>query len=112
LDRTRTLVERASFIQFTLAVPWLGGWPVIHGSDRRDSMAGNVGHCDCSLAGGVATKSEKELGLLAVLLSNALWIIWGLHDDAFALIALQICLAFLNIRGAIKNRAAENKTSE
>jgi hypothetical protein len=34
-----------------------------------------------------------------------LWIAWGLHDRAFALIFLQVCLAFLNIRGSIKNRA-------
>jgi hypothetical protein len=38
-------------------------------------------------------------------LSNALWIIWGAHDAAYALIFLQLCLGFLNVRGAIKNRA-------
>lgn len=36
------------------------------------------------------------------LLSNVLWIGWGLHDSAYALILLQIALAILNIRGAVK----------
>jgi hypothetical protein len=30
--------------------------------------------------------------------------VWGVHDHAYALIFLQLCLAFLNIRGAMKNR--------
>jgi hypothetical protein len=29
--------------------------------------------------------------------------VWGWHDHAYALIVLQLCLAFLNIRGAMKN---------
>jgi hypothetical protein len=36
-----------------------------------------------------------------------LWIIWALSDRAFALIVLQLCLAFLNIRGAVKNSSQE-----
>lgn len=36
------------------------------------------------------------------LLSNVLWIVWGLHDSAYALILLQVALAILNIRGAFK----------
>jgi hypothetical protein len=35
-----------------------------------------------------------------------LWICWGLYDRAYALIVLQVCLALLNIRGAIKNQPA------
>ena len=38
------------------------------------------------------------------LLSNALWIVWGLHDRAYALILLQVALAILNIRGAFKTQ--------
>jgi hypothetical protein len=38
------------------------------------------------------------------LLSNVLWIVWGVHDRAYALIFLQLCLGFLNGRGALKNR--------
>jgi hypothetical protein len=40
------------------------------------------------------------------LLSNVLWIIWGLHDHAYALILLQVALAILNIRGAMKTSDA------
>ena len=52
----------------------------------------------------VASKKEsrRNTGFWVFLLSNALWIVWGLHDGAFALVALQIGLAGLNIRGAIK----------
>lgn len=46
---------------------------------------------------------RREIGFWFFLLSNVLWIIWGLHDDAYALIALQLALAALNIRGAYKN---------
>ena len=51
-------------------------------------------------------KRKREFGFWCFLLSNALWVIWGLHDDAYALIALQIALAALNIRGAWKNDPA------
>jgi len=40
------------------------------------------------------------------LFSNVLWVIWGLHDGAYALIALQVALAGLNMRGASKNDPA------
>ena len=47
-------------------------------------------------------ESRRNTGFWIFLLSNALWIVWGLHDGAFALVALQVGLAGLNIRGAIK----------
>jgi hypothetical protein len=68
-------------------------------------MAGNVGDGYRGLDGGLSTEVQTELGILAVPSSNVLWIIWGLKDRAYALIVLQICLAFLNIRGAVKNRS-------
>lgn len=37
------------------------------------------------------------------LLSNVLWVAWGWHTRAWALIVLQFCLAALNLRGARKN---------
>jgi hypothetical protein len=49
-------------------------------------------------------KFKRNWGFWLFLLSNVLWIAWGLYDHAFALILLQVCLAILNIRGAIKNR--------
>lgn len=48
-------------------------------------------------------KRNREVGFWCFLLSNVLWLIWGLHDHAYALIALQIALAALNIRGVYKN---------
>ena len=53
----------------------------------------------------VASQSKKKrtIGFWAFIASNVLWIIWGWHDHAYALIALQVCLAALNIRGAVKN---------
>jgi hypothetical protein len=44
-------------------------------------------------------------GFWLFMFSNVLWIIWGLHDRAFALISLQICLGFLNVRVVVKSRA-------
>jgi hypothetical protein len=53
----------------------------------------------------VASQSKKRrvIGFWAFLSSNVLWIVWGWHDKAYALIALQLCLAALNIRGVLKN---------
>ena len=35
-----------------------------------------------------------------------LWVAWGWHTHAYALIGLQFCLAALNIRGARKAKQA------
>ena len=48
-------------------------------------------------------KFKRNWGFWIFLISNVLWILWGLHDSAYALIVLQVCLAILNIRGAVKN---------
>jgi hypothetical protein len=48
-------------------------------------------------------KRRRSIGFWAFLTSNGLWIVWGWHDGAHALIALQVALAALNIRGAFKN---------
>ena len=54
-------------------------------------------------------KFKRNWGFWLFLSSNVLWIIWGAHDHAYALIFLQLCLAFLNIRGAIKNSAPSSQ---
>jgi len=54
-------------------------------------------------------KFKRNWGFWLFLLSNVLWIVWGWGDRAYALIVLQLCLAFLNIRGAWKNRSHEGK---
>jgi hypothetical protein len=47
-------------------------------------------------------KHRRNIGFWIFLLSNVLWVAWGLHTSAWALIALQVCLAALNIRGLFK----------
>ncbi|MBI2770165.1 MAG: hypothetical protein HYX47_11110 [Burkholderiales bacterium] len=47
-------------------------------------------------------KGRRAVGFWVFLASNALWVAWGLHDGAMALIVLQLALAALNIRGALK----------
>ena len=37
------------------------------------------------------------------LLSNVLWMVWGVHARAYALIVLQLCLVVMNIRGEQRN---------
>jgi hypothetical protein len=51
-------------------------------------------------------KFKRNWGFWLFLASNVLWIIWGWHDSAYALIVLQVALAALNIRGTMKNRPA------
>ena len=49
------------------------------------------------------SKGRRTIGFWAFLASNVLWMAWGWHDGAYALIALQVALAALNIRGVFKN---------
>ena len=49
------------------------------------------------------SKRKRSLGFWCFILSNVLWVAWGWHDGAFALIALQLGLFALNVRGARKN---------
>ena len=46
--------------------------------------------------------SRRNAGFWVFLASNVLWVTWGLHTRAWALIALQLCLAALNLRGVFK----------
>ena len=54
---------------------------------------------------GSQSKSKRRHGFWWFMASNVLWIAWGWHTKAWALIVLQVALAFLNIRGAKKNNA-------
>jgi hypothetical protein len=47
-------------------------------------------------------KWRRSLGFWCFALSNLLWIAWGWHDRAYALIALQVGLFVLNLRGLKK----------
>jgi hypothetical protein len=48
---------------------------------------------------------RRIFGFVMFILSNVLWIVWGWHDEAWALIALQLGLMAMNIRGIVKNEA-------
>ena len=48
---------------------------------------------------------KRVFGFWMFILSNVLWIIWGVHDEAWALISLQVALMAMNIRGIFKNEA-------
>ena len=59
----------------------------------------------------VASSNEgrRNAGFWVFLLSNVMWVAWGWHSGAPALIALQVCLMAMNIRGAMKSRAEARK---
>jgi hypothetical protein len=45
------------------------------------------------------SKRTRHAGFFLSLLSNILWVTWGLYVQAFAVLGLQFALAALNIRG-------------
>ncbi len=49
------------------------------------------------------SKRKRAVGFWLFLCSNLLWVAWGWHDGAIALIALQVGLFAMNLRGALKN---------
>jgi hypothetical protein len=55
---------------------------------------------------GAQSKTQRQWGFWFFLLSNVLWVAWGWHANAYALIILQFGLAALNIRGVSKNERA------
>lgn len=48
-------------------------------------------------------KRRRHAGFWLFLLSNVLWVAWGFHAQAYALVVLQFLLAAMNIRGERKN---------
>ena len=61
---------------------------------------------------GSLNKRRRTWGFWCFLLSNVLWVIWGWYPSAWALIALQVCLAVLNIRGVKKNDPDQTRLTE
>lgn len=53
----------------------------------------------------VASRSptRRRIGFWLFLMSNALWIVWGVPARAYALVLLQLCLALMNVRGERRN---------
>ena len=54
-------------------------------------------------------KARRSWGFWCFIASNMLWVAWGWHDRAWALIALQLGLFALNLRGAHKNEPDDAK---
>ncbi len=54
-----------------------------------------------------ASCRKRHAGFWAFLLSNVLWVAWGWHAHAPALIAMQVCLAAMNVRGTWKTDSSE-----
>jgi hypothetical protein len=48
-------------------------------------------------------RARRETGFRVFLASNLLWIAWGSHVSAWALVVLQVGLALMNLRGMLKN---------
>ena len=53
--------------------------------------------------------ARRKAGFWTFLLSNLLWVIWGIDAGAIALVLLQFALAAMNTRGMIKNQRNERE---
>lgn len=49
-------------------------------------------------------RRRRDQGFTLFLISNLLWVTWGIPAHAYALIVLQFELCISNIRGVVKNR--------
>lgn len=56
------------------------------------------------------SRIKRNLGFWCFILSNLLWAVWGWHDGSYALIALQVGLFFLNLRGARKSEPPSDES--
>jgi hypothetical protein len=50
---------------------------------------------------------KRVVGFWTFIASNLLWIVWGVHDEAWALIALQAGLAAMNVRAIFRNEKGD-----
>lgn len=53
---------------------------------------------------GSQKKRKRGWGFYCFILSNVLWVAWGVNNDAYALILLQVGLFVINLRGSNKNQ--------
>lgn len=58
---------------------------------------------------GSEQERRRKIGFYVFLVSNVLWVVWGMHDGAWALIILQFALAGMNVRGAYKQRKQQHE---
>jgi hypothetical protein len=52
---------------------------------------------------GSLSRRRRNWGFWCFVASNLLWVAWGWHDRAWALIGLQLGLFLFNLRGVLKN---------
>ena len=55
---------------------------------------------------GSRAAGRRKVGFWVFLISNAMWVGWGFHTGAWALVVLQFALAALNVRGMAEARKA------
>lgn len=53
---------------------------------------------------------RRMIAFWAFGLSNILWVVWGIHADAYGLILLEVTLCAMNLRGFLKNRSASRQS--
>ena len=59
-----------------------------------------------------ASSTRREWGFRVFLVSNVLWVAWGWHAQAYALIVLQFALAAMNFRGVRRNDPEAAKAAD
>jgi hypothetical protein len=61
---------------------------------------------------GARHAKKRVVGFWTFIASNVLWIVWGVHDGAWALIALQAGLAAMNVRAIVRNERGDPAPDE
>lgn len=56
--------------------------------------------------------TKRIVAFIMLIIGNLMWIGWGWGDDAKALIALNVGLMALNVRGIFKNEEAKKEDEE
>lgn len=51
---------------------------------------------------GSSEKKRRNVGFWIFLVSNFLWLAWGIPENAWALVTLQVALGVMNVRGMLK----------
>jgi hypothetical protein len=51
---------------------------------------------------GSTHRRRRSAGFWLFVACNVLWVTWGVHGAAPALVALQACLAMMNVRGMLE----------
>lgn len=54
---------------------------------------------------------RRRIGFWVFLISNLMWATWAVPEQAWALLALQLGLAVMNVRGYLRQRRLARETS-